>query len=94
MEPAITGHEAVNDEDLLVHDWRVSRLVRLGIPAPLAEMYVGYIDWHQIARLVQRGSGGEMWRHDPSAPVAHAARTVVVSSRFLPRRSLAPPPVR
>ena len=55
MEPTITGHEAVNDEDLLVHDWRLSRLVRLGIPAPLAEVYASHIDWHQIARLVQRG---------------------------------------
>jgi hypothetical protein len=55
MEPIITGHEAVKDEDLLVHNWRVSRLVDLGIPAPLAEVHAGHIDWHQIARLVQRG---------------------------------------
>lgn len=55
MEPIITGHKAVNDEDLLLHHWPVSRLVRLGIPAPLAEVYAGPIDWHQIARLVQRG---------------------------------------
>ena len=55
MESAIPGHEAVYDEDLLVHHWRVSRLVRLGIPAPLADVYAGHIDWHQIARLVQRG---------------------------------------
>ena len=26
---------------------------RLGIPAPLAEVYADRIDWHQIARLVQ-----------------------------------------
>jgi hypothetical protein len=55
MEPTITGHEAVNDEDLLVHDWRVSRLIRLGIPVPLAEVYASDIDWNQIGRLVQRG---------------------------------------
>ena len=55
MEPTITGHEAVNDEDLLVHDWRVSRLVRLGIPASLAQVHASHIDWHQIARLVHRG---------------------------------------
>ena len=51
----LASHEAVNREDLLVHDWRVSRLVRLGIPASLAEVYAGRIDWHQLARLVQRG---------------------------------------
>ncbi len=38
-----------------MHDWRVSQLTRLGIPAPLAEVYADRIDWHQIARLIQRG---------------------------------------
>jgi hypothetical protein len=51
----LTSHEAVHHEDLLEHDWRVSRLVRLGIPASLAEVYASRIDWHQLARLVQRG---------------------------------------
>ena len=36
-------------------NWRVSRLTRLGIPGPLAEIYADRIDWHQVARLVQRG---------------------------------------
>jgi hypothetical protein len=35
MEPAITGHEAIDHDDLLVHTWRVARLTRLGIPALL-----------------------------------------------------------
>jgi hypothetical protein len=55
MEPAITGHEAVDHDDLLVHTWRVARLTRLGIPALLAEIHADHLDWHQIARLVQRG---------------------------------------
>jgi hypothetical protein len=40
---------------VLVHDWRVSQLTRLGIPVPLAEIYADCVDWHQVARLVQRG---------------------------------------
>jgi hypothetical protein len=28
---------------------------RLGIPWPLAEVYADHLDWHQVARLVQRG---------------------------------------
>ena len=36
MEPAITGHEVVDQDDLLVHTWRVARLIQLGIPALLA----------------------------------------------------------
>jgi hypothetical protein len=50
MKPAITGHD-----DMLVHNWRVSQLTRLGVSGPLAEIYADRIDWHQIARLVQRG---------------------------------------
>ena len=42
-------------DDLVVHNWRVSQLARLGIPVPLAEIYADRIDWHQVARLVQRG---------------------------------------
>ena len=55
MEPAITGHEAGDDEQPLVHDWRVARLARLGIPRSLAEVYADHLGWHQVARLVQRG---------------------------------------
>jgi hypothetical protein len=55
MEPVIGGHEAVYRNELLVHTWRVARLTRLGIPAVLAEVHADHLDWHQIARLVQRG---------------------------------------
>jgi hypothetical protein len=55
MEPLITGHDAISRDDTPVHLWRVSQLTRLGIPGSLAEIYADCIDWHQIARLVQRG---------------------------------------
>ena len=55
MKSTITGHEAVNHDDLLVHTWRVAQLTRLGLPRSLAEAYADHLDWHQIARLVQRG---------------------------------------
>jgi hypothetical protein len=55
MEPVVTGHERISHDDLLVHNWRVSRLTRLGVPGPLAEVYADHLDWHQVARLVQRG---------------------------------------
>jgi hypothetical protein len=42
-------------EELLVHDWRVDRLTRLGVPGSLAEVCADRLDWHQVARLVQRG---------------------------------------
>lgn len=55
MEPTAADHEAVDREEHVVHAWRVSQLVRLGIPGSLAELYADHLDWHQIARLVQRG---------------------------------------
>jgi hypothetical protein len=49
------AHEAIHGEELLVHDWRVDRLIRLGVPGSLAQVYADRLDWHQVARLVQRG---------------------------------------
>ena len=48
-------HEAIDHEESLVHEWRVTQLRRLGIPGPLAEAEADNIDRHQIARLIQRG---------------------------------------
>jgi hypothetical protein len=55
MDSATTGRGAVDEEELLVHNWRVARLTRLGVPGSLAEAYAGRLDWHEVARLVQRG---------------------------------------
>jgi hypothetical protein len=54
MEP-FTDPNVIDHDESLVHNWRVSQLKRLGIPGPQAEIYADRIDWHQIARLVQRG---------------------------------------
>jgi hypothetical protein len=53
MEPPITIHDVIDHDDSSVHHWRASRLRRLGIPGPMAEVYSDRIEWHQIARLVQ-----------------------------------------
>jgi hypothetical protein len=55
MEPPIAGHDAISRDNRLMHNWRMSQLTRLGLPGPLAEIYADPIDWHQVARLVQRG---------------------------------------
>ena len=55
METAITSHQTAPRDELLVHNWRVERLTGLGIPGTLAETYADHLDWHQVARLVQRG---------------------------------------
>jgi len=75
MEPAMTGHEAVDHNELPVHTWRVAQLTRLGIPGLLAEIHADHLDWRQIARLVQRGCP-RGWPFASSAddPAAHACR--------------------
>ena len=55
MKNSTAGRGAIDRDQSLVHRWRVSQLARLGIPQPLAEAYAERVDWHQIARLVQRG---------------------------------------
>jgi hypothetical protein len=47
-------HEIIERQDP-VHEWRVARLARLGIPWPVAEAAAGQVDWHQMAALMQRG---------------------------------------
>jgi hypothetical protein len=57
MEPVLAPirHEVIDNDELLVHNWRVTQLQRLGIPGPLADAAADHVDWHQVARLVRRG---------------------------------------
>jgi len=57
MEPTLATirHEAIDDDALVVHEWRVTQLKRLGIPGPLADAAADHVDWHQVAKLVHRG---------------------------------------
>ena len=48
--PARPRDEAVDHDDLLVREWRVTQLTRLGISWSLA-----HVDWHRVAKLVRRG---------------------------------------
>ena len=68
----MTTHKGLDEEELLVHNWRVDRLTRLGVPGSLAEVYADRLDWHQVARLVQRGwppAAGPAHRPVMSGPV-------------------------
>ena len=53
--PATPRHEAIDHDDLLVHEWRVTQLTRLGIPWSLAQAAADQVDWHKVAKLVRRG---------------------------------------
>jgi hypothetical protein len=48
-------HENIDPRAGAVHDWRVRQLARLGLAWPVAEAVAERIDWHDVAKLVQRG---------------------------------------
>ena len=52
---ATASHESIDQRGGAVHAWRVSRLTRLGLAWPVAEAVADRVDWHDVAKLVQRG---------------------------------------
>jgi hypothetical protein len=52
--------DRVSSDGLLVHDWRVEQLGRVGVPRELAETVAGRVDWREIADLVRRGCPPEL----------------------------------
>jgi hypothetical protein len=51
--PEIAG--GAQGEDTRVRDWRVDQLWQLGVPRLLARAFADDVDWHEVARLVERG---------------------------------------
>jgi hypothetical protein len=47
-------------EDVLVYAWRVEQLARLGLSSIIASAVASLVDWHDVARLVQRGCSPEL----------------------------------
>lgn len=53
--PATPRHEAIDHDDVLVHEWRVRQLTGLGIPWSLAQATADHVDWQRVATLARRG---------------------------------------
>jgi hypothetical protein len=47
-------------EEYAVNAWRAEQLERLGLSPTLAEVFAGLVDWHQIAKLVERGCSAHL----------------------------------
>jgi hypothetical protein len=58
--PELDAIDAHNEEEVLVHEWRVEQLRGLGVATRLAEKFAGFVDWHDIAALVERGCPPEL----------------------------------
>ena len=51
--PALSRLIAADSD--VVHAWRVSQLVRLGLARLVADAIADHVDWHEVATLVRRG---------------------------------------
>jgi hypothetical protein len=63
MEQIVMSTEDLEDrtkEEVLVHAWRSEQLRRLGLPRILAEAFADLVDWHALARLIERGCTPEL----------------------------------
>jgi predicted component of type VI protein secretion system len=49
-----------SDEDARVYAWRAERLSGLGLSNLVASAVASFVDWHEIARLVERGCPPEL----------------------------------
>ena len=63
MEPTFWAADAVDGEQgehVIVHAWRAEQLLRLGLPRQVAEAFADFVDWREVARLVDRGCPVEL----------------------------------
>ena len=44
-----------NEEEALVHEWRAKQLAKLGVSTIVAHAFGSLVDWHELARLINRG---------------------------------------
>ena len=47
-------------EEARVEAWRVEQLAKLGLSSVIAAAVATFVDWHEIARLVQKGCSPEL----------------------------------
>ena len=49
-----------SEEEALVYAWRVEQLSGLGLSQMIASAVASFVDWHEIASLVERGCSPEL----------------------------------
>jgi hypothetical protein len=47
-------------EEIRVYAWRVEQLAKLGLSTVIADVVANVVDWHEVARLVERGCPPEL----------------------------------
>ncbi len=49
-----------SEEDARIYAWRVEQLSTLGLSHVIASAVASFVDWHEIARLVEHGCSPEL----------------------------------
>ena len=49
-----------SEEDARIYAWRVEQLAGLGFSHVIASAVASFVDWHEIASLVERGCSPEL----------------------------------
>ena len=49
-----------SEEDARIYAWRVEQLSGLGLSQVVASAVASFVDWHEIARLVERGCSPDL----------------------------------
>jgi hypothetical protein len=49
-----------SEEDSRIYAWRVEQLSELGLSQVIASAVASFVDWHEIARLVESGCSPEL----------------------------------
>ena len=60
MEDLIDTEIEQESEETRVYAWRVEQLAKLGLSTVIADAVANLVDWHEVARLVQRGCPPEL----------------------------------
>jgi hypothetical protein len=47
-------------EEVRVYAWRVEQLAKLGLSTVIANAVATFVDWHEVARLVEKGCAPEL----------------------------------
>jgi hypothetical protein len=60
MEELIDIEIEKESEENRVYAWRVEQLANLGLSTVIANVVANLVDWHEVARLVQKGCPPEL----------------------------------
>jgi hypothetical protein len=60
MEELMHIERAEDCEEIRVNAWRAEQLAKLGLSTVMANAVACFVDWHDVAQLVQRGCPPEL----------------------------------